>query len=90
MDLDATASEARVLSVRAYPKGSVPPFNTIEEAQAATAPGPGYPPDAPEVDAAYVVVDAHLVYPPVADAAALTSAARSTIGCWVSPTCRIS
>ena len=37
----------------------------------ATAPGPGYPPDAPEVDAAYVVVDAHLVYPPVADAAAL-------------------
>jgi hypothetical protein len=60
---DREPLEPRVLSVRAYPKGMVPPFNTVEEARAATARGPGYPPDAPEVDVAYVVVDAHLVYP---------------------------
>jgi hypothetical protein len=70
LELDALASEAQVLSVRAYPKGSVPPFNTLEQAQGATAPGAGYPPDAPQVDAAYVVVDAHLLYPPVASASA--------------------
>ncbi len=70
LEANALAREAQVLSVRAYPKGSVPPFNTLEEAQAATAPGPGYPPDAPEVDAAYVVVDAHLLYPPAAAASA--------------------
>lgn len=53
----------QVHSVRAYPKGSVPPFNTLAEVRAATAPGPGYPMDAPQVDAAYVVVDAYLFYP---------------------------
>ncbi|HEV8260754.1 MAG TPA: HupE/UreJ family protein [Burkholderiales bacterium] len=63
LEVDATVREAQVLSVRAYPKGSVPPFNTLKQAQTATAPGPGYPTDAPEVDAAYVVVDAHLLYP---------------------------
>ena len=69
-ELDTQVPAAQVLSVRAYPKGSVPPFNTLEEAQRATAPGPGYPPDAPEVDAAYVVVDAHLLYPTIAGASA--------------------
>jgi hypothetical protein len=49
--------------VRVYPKGQVPPFNTLEQAKAATADGPGYPADAAEVDAAYVAVDTHLVYP---------------------------
>lgn len=60
---DGEALEPRVLSVRAYPKGMVPRFNTLKEAQAATGPGAGYPSDAPEVDAAYVAVDAHLFYP---------------------------
>jgi hypothetical protein len=63
LEVDATVREAQVLSVRAYPKGSVPPFNTLEQAQAASAPGPGYPSDPHEVDAAHVVVDAHLLYP---------------------------
>lgn len=71
LEAGRVSHEPQVLSVRAYPKGSVPPFNTLEEAQAATAPGPGYPPNAPEVDAAYVVVDAHLLYPPMASASAL-------------------
>ena len=63
--VDANGSMLRpeVVSVRAYPKGSVPPFNTLIQAQAASAPGPGYPADSPDVDAAYVVVDAHLFYP---------------------------
>ena len=60
---DGAVLEPQVLSVRAYPKGMVPPFNTLEEARSATRPGPGFPPDAPEVDAAYVAVDAHLFYP---------------------------
>jgi hypothetical protein len=55
--------EAVVRSVRAYPKGYVPPFNSLEQALAATAPGLAYPEEAPQVDAAYVVVDAHLFYP---------------------------
>ncbi len=55
--------QPRVVSVRAYPKGMVPPFNTVAQARAATAPGPSYPLDAPEVDAAYVMVDAHVFYP---------------------------
>ena len=37
LEVDAQAREPQVLSVRAYPKGSVPPFNTLEEAQRATA-----------------------------------------------------
>jgi hypothetical protein len=53
----------RVVSVRVYPKGRVPPFNTLQEAQAATASGPPYPADPPTVEAAYVVVDAHIDYP---------------------------
>ncbi len=62
VEADGEVLEPRVLSVRAYPRGRVPPFNTLEQTRAATAPGPGYPLDAPEVDAAYVVVDAHLFY----------------------------
>jgi hypothetical protein len=63
VEVDGTVLTPHVLSVRAYPRGTVPPFNTVAEARAATAPGPGYPLDAPEVDAAYVMVDAHLFYP---------------------------
>jgi hydrogenase/urease accessory protein HupE len=53
---------AQVLSVRAYPKGTVLPFNTLEEARQATAAGEAYPAGAVEVDAAFVVVDTHLFY----------------------------
>jgi hypothetical protein len=53
---------AHVEGVRVYPRGLVPPFNTLEQAKAATAEGPVYPNDAPEVDAAYVAVDVHLRY----------------------------
>jgi hypothetical protein len=63
VEVDGEVLEPRLLSVRAYPRGMVPPFNTVEEARVATAPGPGYPTDPPEVDAAYVVVDVHLYYP---------------------------
>jgi HupE / UreJ protein len=63
VEADGTVLQAQVLSLRAYPKGTVPPFNTLAQVRAATAPGPGYPADAPEVDAAYVAVDAHLFYP---------------------------
>lgn len=52
----------QVRSVRVYPKGSVPPFNDLDQARAATAPGPAYPDGAPDVEVAYVVVDTHLVY----------------------------
>jgi hypothetical protein len=63
IEADGAPLQAQVVSARAYPKGAVPPFNTLAQAQAATTPGPGYPDDAAEVDAAYVVVDAHLFYP---------------------------
>jgi len=62
---DGVPLQAHVVSARAYPKGWVPPFNTVAQARQATAPGPGYPTGAPEVDAAYVVIDAHLFYPRV-------------------------
>ena len=51
---------ADVLSVRIYPRGTVPPFNTLEEARQATAAGDVYPANAGEVDAAFVIVDMHL------------------------------
>jgi hypothetical protein len=63
LDVDDVPVQPRVVSVRVYPKGRVPPFNTLQQAKDATARGPPYPADAPEVDAAYVMVDAHLVYP---------------------------
>jgi hypothetical protein len=63
VEVDGRALAAQILGVRVYPKGQVPPFNTLEQAKAATADGPSYPADAPEVDAAYVAVDTHLVYP---------------------------
>lgn len=63
LEADGELLKPQLLSVRAYPKGMVPPFNTLAEARAATGPGPGYPPEALEVDAAYVAVDAHLFYP---------------------------
>ena len=63
LDMDGVPVQPRVVSVRVYPKGRVLPFNTLQQAKDATAPGPPYPADPPEVDAAYVMVDAHLVYP---------------------------
>jgi len=63
LEVDSAPVQPRVVSVRVHPKGTVPPFNTLQQAQAATSPGPPYPADAPEVDAAYVMVDAHLIYP---------------------------
>jgi hypothetical protein len=68
LETEAAVLAAQVRSVRIYPKGQVPPFNTLAEAKSATAPGPPYPDGALEVDVAYVAVDAHLVYP-VTDAA---------------------
>jgi hypothetical protein len=62
LEVDGTLVHPRVVSVRVYPKGSVPPFNTLVQARDATAPGPAYPANAPEVDAAYVMVDTHVVY----------------------------
>jgi hypothetical protein len=63
VEADGEVLHPRVVSLRAYPKGTVPPFNTLDQARAATAPGPAYPLDAPEVDAAYVAVDAYVFYP---------------------------
>jgi len=63
LEVNGIAIKPRVASVRVYPKGHVPPFNTLQEAKDATAAGPVYPSSAPEVDAAYVMVDAHLIYP---------------------------
>lgn len=63
LEMDGTPVQPRVASVRVYPKGRVPPFNTLQQAKDATSPGPAYPADPPEVDAAYVMVDAHLIYP---------------------------
>jgi hypothetical protein len=51
---------AEVVSVRIYPRGAVPPFNTLKEAQQATAPGEAYPAGASQVDAAFVIVDTHV------------------------------
>ncbi len=51
-----------IVSLRVYPKGQVPPFNNLAQVQRATALGEAYPRSAPEVDAAYAVVDAHLIY----------------------------
>lgn len=67
IESNGTLLVPQVRSVRAYPKGLVPPFNTLVQAQASTAPGPGYPADAPDVDAAYVVVDAYVFYPSALD-----------------------
>jgi hypothetical protein len=72
VEIDGKPVRARVESVRVYPKGSVPPFNTLVEAQAATAPGPSYPENPPEVEAAYVIVDAHLIYPHAGGVASFT------------------
>jgi hypothetical protein len=63
----------QVSSVRVYPKGHVPPFNTLTEAKSATVPGAAYPDAASEVDVAYVAVDAHLVYPASSAALMLSS-----------------
>jgi hypothetical protein len=70
LEVDGQALEAHIRGVRVYPKGTVPPFNTLEQARAATAQGPAYPADAPPVDAAYVAVDTHLHYPRAAGIAA--------------------
>jgi hypothetical protein len=79
LDVDGTPVEPRVVSLRIYPKGLVPPFNTLEQAKASTAPGEPFPVDAPEeVDAAYVAVDAHLLYPHPGGIA--TFRLRSTLG----------
>ncbi|HJW11195.1 MAG TPA: HupE/UreJ family protein, partial [Albitalea sp.] len=61
--INGAPASAQVRGVRVYPRGSVPPFNTLEQAHAATAPGPVCPDDAAGVDVAYVIVDTHLFYP---------------------------
>jgi HupE / UreJ protein len=63
MEIDGEVVRAEVMEVRVYPKGAVPPFNTLQEARQATVPGEPYPLKADEVDAAFVMVDAHLFYP---------------------------
>jgi HupE / UreJ protein len=63
LEIDGDVTKAEVMAVRVYPKGTVLPFNTLEEARQATAPGETYPLKADEVDAAFVMVDAHLFYP---------------------------
>ena len=62
LEIDGEAAQAEVVAVRVYPKGTVPPFNTLKEARQATIPGLAYPESANEVDAAFVMVDAHLFY----------------------------
>ena len=47
--------------VGVYPKGRVPPFNTLQEAKDATASDRVHGSDVPHVDAAYVMVD-HVIY----------------------------
>ncbi|HEY7759406.1 MAG TPA: HupE/UreJ family protein [Burkholderiales bacterium] len=63
LETDAGVLVPQVRSVRVYPKGYVPPFNTLAEVKSATAPGEVYPQAALDTDVAYVAVDAHLVYP---------------------------
>jgi HupE / UreJ protein len=63
LEIDGDVARTEVIAVRVYPKGTVLPFNTLEEARQATAPGEAYTLQADEVDAAYVMVDAHLFYP---------------------------
>ena len=48
LEANGSVVQPHVLSVRAYPKGNVPPFNTLRQAQAATALGSPYPVEAPE------------------------------------------
>ena len=72
LEANGSVIQPHVLSVRAYPKGYVPPFNTLRQAQDATALGSPYPVEAPEVDAAYVMVDAHLFYPVAGGATSFT------------------
>jgi HupE / UreJ protein len=62
-----------VVSVRVYPKGHVPPFNTLAQVQSSTQPGEAYPGNAAEVDAAYAVVDVHMVYPRAGEEFSLSS-----------------
>jgi HupE / UreJ protein len=71
LEIDGDVASAEVVAVRVHPKGTVPPFNTLDEARQATAPGEAYPQNAEEVDAAYVMVDAHLFYPSLGEVAGL-------------------
>lgn len=73
LETDGAVLVPKVRSVRVYPKGHVPPFNTLAEAKSATAAGEVYPQAALEVDVAYVAVDAHLIYPATSAAFALSS-----------------
>ena len=73
LEASGVVLEPQVRSVRVYPKGHVPPFNTLAEVKSATAPGAAYPDGAAEVDVAYVAVDAHLVYPVSSGAFTLSS-----------------
>ena len=65
--------EPRILLVRVYPKGSVPPFNDLAQARSATQAGDTYPVSAPAVDAAFAMVDLHLLYPNSAEEFTLSS-----------------
>ena len=73
LESEGVAQPPQVHSVRVYPKGHVPPFNTLAEAKSATAPGPPYPDGASEVDVAYVAADVHVVYPASSAAFTLSS-----------------
>ena len=62
-----------IVSLRVYPKGHVPPFNNLAQVQRATEAGEVYPVGAPEVDAAYAVVDVHLIYAKAGEEFSLSS-----------------
>ncbi|MFO1067721.1 MAG: HupE/UreJ family protein [Geminicoccaceae bacterium] len=63
--VDGRPVTAEVRSVAVYPRGFVPPFNSLDEVRAASA-GKAWPDGVHgDVDALDVLVDAHLVYPGV-------------------------
>ena len=51
----------RLISSGIHPKGRVPPFDTAEQARAATQPAP-WPADLTELDSGYVLVDVAIAY----------------------------
>ena len=51
----------KLLSVAVHPRGHVPPFDTPEQARAATTPAP-WPDSVAEIDSGYVLVDVAIAY----------------------------
>jgi hypothetical protein len=58
---DGSMLTADIVSARVHPRGLVPPFNSVADAEAATT-GPAYPDDWPVVDANSALVDVSAVY----------------------------